>query len=217
VKQVRFLAFLTIGVVLASDDARAQASQDVGVSTVAADEKAWSFSASVLTYFLADESDYAQPTISADRDRLHLEGRYNYESQRTGSAWLGYNFSVGDDVELALTPMFGVVFGDASGIAPGYKASLSWRNLALDSESEYVFDAQESSDSFFYTWSELGWTPIEWLRVGLAVQRTKAYKTDLDIQRGILVGVSYKRASFTTYILNPDASRPTVILGISVR
>ena len=216
-KLVRLLAFLAIGVVLASDDGRAQAVQDAGVSTVAADVKAWSFYGSVLTYLLADERNYAQPTFTADRDRLHLEARYNYEGQRTGSAWLGYNFSDGDDVEFALTPMFGVVFGDASGIAPGYKASLSWRKLALDSESEYVFDAHESSDNFFYTWSEFGWAPLEWLRVGLAVQHTKAYESEFEIQRGMLVGISYKRASFTTYIFNPDASRPTVILGISVR
>jgi hypothetical protein len=215
-KLVRFLAFLAIGVVLSGEDTLAQARQDAPVPTVAADEKTWSFSASALTYLLPDERNYAQPTLTADRDWLHLEARYNYESLQTGSAWFGYNFSFGHEVALTLTPIIGVVFGDTSGIAPGYKASLGWRKLDLSSEGEYVFDTGESSDSFFYTWSELGWAPMEWLRLGLAVQRTKAYETEFDIQRGFLVGVSYRNASFTTYVFNPDASQPTVVLGVSL-
>jgi hypothetical protein len=57
---------------------------------------------------------------------------------------------------------------------------------------------------------------MEWLRLGLVVQRTKVYKTDFDIQRGLLIGVSYKSATFTTYVLNPDARQPTVVLGVSL-
>ena len=112
--------------------------------------------------------------------------------------------------------MLGVVFGDTSGVAPGYKTSLLWRKLDFNSESEFVFDTGESSDSFVYTWSELGWSPREWLRLGLVVQRTKVYQTDFDIQRGFLVGVAYRKASFTTYVFNPDAGRPIVVLGATV-
>ena len=180
------------------------------------DEKAWAFSASVFTYLLPDESNYAQPTFTADRDWLHLEARYNYEDLHTGSVWLGYNFSFGDEVAFDFTPMFGVVFGDTDGVAPGYKAALRWRKLDLCSESEYVFDAGDSSESFLYAWSELGWSPVDWLRLGLVVQRTKVYKTEFNVQRGFLVGVAYKNASFTTYVFNPDARQPTVVLGISL-
>jgi hypothetical protein len=56
----------------------------------------------------------------------------------------------------------------------------------------------------------------DWFRFGLVVQRTKVYKTEFDIQRGFLVGVAYKDASFTTYVFNPDASKPTVVLGASL-
>jgi hypothetical protein len=216
-KAPRVFAFLAIGVsLLGSADALAQATQDAAVPTEVADEKAWSVSASAFTYLLPDERDYAQPTLTADRGWLHLEARYNYEGLRAGSAWIGSNWSFGKKVTLELTPMLGGVFGDTSGIAPGYKALLAWRKLDLSSESEYVFDTSDSSESFFYTWSELGWTPMEWLRIGLVVQRTKVYETDFDIQRGFLVGVSYKRASFTTYVFNPDASQPTVVLGASL-
>jgi hypothetical protein len=215
-RPARFLAVLAIGVVLAGDDVLAQATQDAPVPSAVADEKAWSFSASAFTYFLPDERDYAQPTLTADRDWLHLEARYNYEGLRAGSAWIGYNWSFGETVTLDLTPVLGGVFGDTTGIAPGYKASLRWRKLELSSESEYVFDTGNSSDSFFYTWSELGWAPTHWLRVGLVVQRSKVYETDFDIQRGLLVGVAYKSASATVYVFNPDASQPTVVLGVGL-
>ena len=46
--------------------------------------------------------------------------------------------------------MLGGVFGNTTGIAPGYKGSLSWWKLELYSEGEYVFDTGDSSDSFFY-------------------------------------------------------------------
>ena len=55
----------------------------------------WSFAASAYTYFLPEADDYVQPTLTADRGRLHLEARYNYESMKTGSAWVGVTFGGG--------------------------------------------------------------------------------------------------------------------------
>ena len=46
------------------------------------------------------------------------------------------------------------------------------------------------------------------------VQRTKAYEADFDIQRGLLVGVTYKNLDFAVYVFNPDDD-PTVVLGVS--
>jgi hypothetical protein len=178
--------------------------------------RVWSFSASVYTYILPDDDDYAQPTVTFDHDWLHLEARYDYEDRETGSVWVGYNFSGGDKLAWEFTPMLGGVFGNTDGVAPGYKGSLSWWKLELYSEAEYVFDTGDSADNFFYTWSELSLSPVDWFRFGLVVQRTKLYQTDYDIQRGLLVGLSYKKVDFTTYVFNPDASRPTIVLGLGV-
>ncbi|HEX5107270.1 MAG TPA: hypothetical protein VFV95_02430 [Vicinamibacterales bacterium] len=176
----------------------------------------WSFSASVYSYLLPDEGNYGQPTMTADRGWLHLEGRYNYEDLDTGSAWIGYNIGGGDTLAWEVTPMIGGVFGSTDGIAPGAKGSLSWWKLELYSEGEYVFDLGESADSFFYNWSELTIAPVSWLRAGMVTQRTRVYETDRDIQRGILVGFLYKALSFTTYVFNPDDSKPIVVLGAAV-
>jgi hypothetical protein len=178
--------------------------------------KTWSFSASAYAYIVPDSREYVQPTFSADRGWLHLEARYNYESLETGSAWLGYNFSVGEKLVFEATPMLGGVFGNTTGIAPGYRFSLAYGRFELASEGEYVVDAGTSSGNFFYTWSELTYSPADWFRFGLAAQRTKAYQTELDIQRGFLVGFSYKKVDFTTYFFNLGWTDPTVVLAVAV-
>jgi hypothetical protein len=191
-----------------------------GAPQAAADGTAarnWTFSASVFGYFPADASDYAQPSVTADHDRLHLEARYNYEALRTASAWVGYNFSGGRTLTWEFTPMVGGVFGDVAGAAPGFKASLAWKKLEFSSEGEYVFDTADSSQSFFYNWSELSLAPVDWLRAGLVTQRTRAYQSDRDIQRGLLLGVAIRSIDVTAYVLNPDDNRPTVVVAVAVR
>jgi hypothetical protein len=221
---MRTLAFIMIGAALASGMALAGETATAGVSSTntvpplnpEVEGNAWSFSASAFTYLVPDSREYVQPTFMADRNWLHLEARYNYEAVDTGSAWVGYNFSVGEKLTLEFNPMVGGVFGDTSGVAPGYRYALSWWKLELASEGEYLFNTSGPSESFFYTWSELTLAPVDWFRFGLAVQRTKLYDTDFDIQRGVLVGFSYKKVDFTTYVFNPDASRPTIVLGIGL-
>src|SRR5437899_1472187 len=76
------------------------------------EEKSWGFGLSVYGYIVPDSHDYAQPTITADHGMLHLEARYNYEDLKTGSVWVGANFSGGEKLSWELTPMLGGVFGN---------------------------------------------------------------------------------------------------------
>jgi len=178
-------------------------------------ERRWSFSASAYTYIVPDNREYVQPTFTADRDWLHLEVRYNYEDLETGSAWVGYNFSGGDKLAWEFTPMLGGVFGNTTGIAPGYKGALSWWKLELYSEGEYVVDTGDSSASFFYNWSELTLAPMDWFRFGLVTQRTRAYDADRDIQRGLLAGLSFEKLDLTACVFNPD-EKPTVVVAVTL-
>jgi len=173
----------------------------------------WSFFASAYVYVVPDAPNYVQPTLTADREHLHLEARYNYEAHKTGSIWAGYNLSGGSTVEWELTPMAGVVFGDTDGVAPGYKGSLSWWKLELYSEGEYLIDPGDTSASFFYNWSEFTFSPIESFRFGIAAQRTRAYKSDRDIERGLMIGFSIDRFDFAGYVFNPDDD-PIVVLAV---
>jgi hypothetical protein len=176
----------------------------------------WAWSAFAYTYVLPDEPNYVQPTITADRGRLHLEARFNYEDRDTGSLWAGINLGGGETVAWELTPLVGGVFGRTDGIAPGYKGSITWRALEFYSEGEVLIDANEAADSFFYNWSELTLAPWEWLRVGLVTQRTRVYQSDREIQRGLLVGASYRSLDMTAYLFNPDDRKPVLVLSVGV-
>jgi hypothetical protein len=60
-----------------------------GAATGASEAAAWEWGPSVLLYVLRNEANYLQPTLTADRGALPLEGRYNYEDRETGSAFVG--------------------------------------------------------------------------------------------------------------------------------
>jgi hypothetical protein len=179
-------------------------------------EPGWALSASAYTYFVPNSNELVQPTFTADRDWLHLEARYNYEDLNTASIWAGYNFAgnAGDDFQWEITPMLGGVFGDTTGVAPGYKGYLVWHNFELYSEGEYLLDTGDSSDSFFYNWSEVTFAPVEWFRFGIAAQRTRAYQSDRDIQRGLMVGFRYKRLDLAGYLFNPDDDQCIIVIGL---
>lgn len=209
------LILLALAASLFSRTAAAQDTNAAANLPVERSEKAWAFSASVYGYIIPDSQDYVNPNFSADRDWLHLEARYNYEALETGSLWVGYNLSFGKDLVFEVSPMLGGVFGELTGIAPGYNLGLTYKRVSLSSQGEYVVDTGDSSGNFFYTWSELAYSPVDWFRAGLVIQRTKAYESDLDIQRGFLVGASYGKFDFTTYVFNVGWTDPTVVLALA--
>lgn len=45
----------------------------------------WSFAAAVYGYLIPDDQSYFSAPFRADRNRAHLEARYNYEDRKTGS------------------------------------------------------------------------------------------------------------------------------------
>jgi hypothetical protein len=176
---------------------------------------AWEWGPSILLYVLRGETDFLQPTLTADRGALHLEARYNYEDRETGSAFVGWNLSFGEELKLGLTPMIGGVFGRTNGIAPALTLTLEWGPLALWSQSEYVFDLGDSSASYFYAWSELSVSFPEWLRVGLALQRTRVVETPREVQWGPLLGVSVWKLTATAYLFAPGKESQYVVVAVA--
>ena len=176
----------------------------------------WEYSFSTSTYLLPHGRDFANPNLTADRDWLHLEARYNYEAQKTGSLWLGYNFSFGEKLVVEATPMLGGVFGDITGIAPGYVLSVSYKGIELFTQGEYFIDAARRDGKFFYTWTEISATPVEWLRLGVVIDRTKAFGSDFDIRRGPFIGFNYRKVDFTTYWLSPGSTNSAIVFSITV-
>jgi len=201
---------------LASAAVESHAAQDEATATQPATEtvnKGWAFTGSAFGYLFFDGSgDYLQPTVSAQKGRLYFEGRYNYEERDTGSLFGGYQFSFGKEVTLDLTPMLGAVAGEIDGVAPALELDLTWKSLNYYSESEYVFDFADRDENFFYAWSELSWQCAPWFRTGLALQRTRAYQTDREVEAGPLVGFYFWKMEIATYLFSPfDDERFAVV------
>lgn len=201
------------GVLLASIAAPGAGSAGEDVVTATSEAPAWEWGPSVLLYLLPDQPVLVQPTLTVDRGALHLEGRYNYEARDTGSAWVGWNFTFGEELRFGITPMVGGVFGGMRGLAPGFTFTVEWGPLALWSQGEYVFDLRDASQSFAYVWSELGVTGPDWLRVGLVLQRTRAFQTSTEVQGGPLAGVSFWKVSATVYFFAPGRQDQFVVLA----
>jgi hypothetical protein len=79
-------------------------------------------------------------------------------------------------------------------------------------EAEYMHDLDVEEDSFTYAWSELGVTPLPWLRFGIVGQRSRAYESDREIQRGGFVQFTLGKVTLGTYVFNPDDSTDRFVI-----
>jgi hypothetical protein len=90
------------------------------------------------------------------------------------------------------------------------------RKVAVQSEGEYVLDTSKARSNVFYNFSELTLAPLEWLRFGLATQRTRVYRSELDIQRGLIVGLSLERLSISASVYDVGSTAPMIVLAAGV-
>jgi hypothetical protein len=183
--------------------------QETGIATApssTADAPGWTYSATGMYYSFHDQDDFLIAVATADQGPLHLEARYNYEAMDSGSLFAGWKFSGGEKLTYELTPILGAVFGQKEGIAPGVEAAAAYGIVDLYVEAEYVRDLEVRQDSFTYAWSELGFSPLEWLRFGLVGQRTLLYQSDRDIQRGGFTQLMNGKVTLGLYVFNPDDS-----------
>ena len=156
----------------------------------------WKIHADASAFFMPDDF-FITPIVWVKRNHLHLEARYNYEDFQTASVLGGYNFSLGDKLHLDATPLLGVSIGNTDAILPGAEFELIYWHIGLYAETEYVFDLQNSSDSYFNYWGELYYFPAEWIWFGIATQRIRVQETDLDLQRGLMLAVQKKWFTIT--------------------
>jgi len=207
---------VAVCIVLASATAALPAQEASPPAEPAALPSSWSFNVSAFDYFIPDEDDVGLGIVTADRGPIHLEGRYNYEAEGTGSVFFGWTFSMGDKVAVDVTPMLGGVFGELSAIAPGVELNLDWKRLNFYYEGEYVLDLEDDEGDFVYGWSELTWAPADWFRAGMVGQRTRLYDTGLDVQRGLLIGFTHRWLDVAGYFFNPSSDDAFTVVSLSV-
>lgn len=67
------------------------------------------------------------------------------------------------------------------------------------------FDTGESADSV---------APVDWFRFGAVAQRTRAYASELDVQRGLLAGFSFRKVDVTAHVFNWEWTEPIYLESI---
>jgi hypothetical protein len=198
---------LSLAVLAALGAAGPASAQDEG--------RAWRVGASAYLY-PSDDPTFLLPIVTADRGALHLEARYNYEDLETVSGWVGWAFEFGDALQLSLVPMLGVVAGRSDGIAPGLEATLGWRAFELYSESEYVIPFDDGSEAYLYTWTQVTWSPIDAVAVGVSGQRLRYAGSGRTVDTGPMATVQLGPVGLEAYAYNPFSDDAFTVLGASI-
>ena len=194
------------------------ADDEAGAGVASAGPNAsWTFALTAYPTAVRGGDDFTSAIAAADRGPLHLEARYNYESVGARSAFVGWTFSGGQAVTWQLTPLVGGAWGTTRAFVPALEASVAWRALDAYIEAEYVHDSHARSASYTYAWTELGLRPVEWLRVGLAGQRTRAYGGERDFQRGPFAQVTVGIVTIGGYWFNPGAGDQVFVGSLGVK
>lgn len=175
----------------------------------------WNFN--IETDFNIADPFYIIPIFQADKSRLHLEARYNYEELETFSIWAGYNITGGKKFQYTIVPMAGGLAGRINGFAPGVEVTFDYSDFELYCESEYIFDSDDSENNFYYHWIDITYSPVEWLFFGVSSQLTSALQTDPDMQNGVLAGGNYKNLDMSLYYFNSnDFNDQFLLLTVSM-
>jgi len=158
-------------------------------------------------------SDFASGIFTADRGSVHLEARANYEAIHAQSAFVGWSFAWGDEeLKLEATPIVGGVGGAARGPIVGVEATLAAGRFDYYIEGEHVRD--DKGGTYNYAWTELGFKPAEWARLGFAGQHTRVYGAQRETQRGGFLQLTKDKWTVGAYWFNPGTSDALLIVSL---
>jgi hypothetical protein len=179
-------------------------------------ESAWEFALTAYPTDVRGGDRYTSLVGVADHGSLHFEARHDYEAVNATSAFVGWTFSGGDAVTWEVRPLLGGAWGSLRAAVPAVEASVGAGRFDAYVEAEYVHDHRARGDSYVYAWSELGFRPAEWLRFGIAGQRTRTYDNDRDFQRGPFVQFTVSRVTVGGYWFNPGSGEQVFVASLGV-
>jgi len=152
------------------------------------------------------------------RSNWYAEARYNYEDLETFSLYLGKAFIIGNknDLSFSLVPMLGGSVGRFNGISTGLNIDLEYDKFFFSSQSQYSRATNQCSQSFTYSWSELGYQSLKWLYAGLSVQHTYGRVIGNELQPGVMIGFTFNRFTIPVYTFEPFNSGRNFIVGLTM-
>jgi cell division protein FtsN len=144
---------------------------------------------------------------------FYAEGRYNYEALNSFSFYMGRTFSKESALSYSISPIAGAVMGDYNGGSFGVNISLGYKNFYFFSQPQYTFSLAGAYDNYIYSWTDLTYSPLNWLSVGVSLQHTKPYQAKSYMENGFVVEAAYKKFTFPIYIFSPLTSGRTFVFG----
>ena len=208
---------VALGIALAASGAQAQeVAEHPAETSPEAQAPAWNFTLSGYWNMPREAQSYLSAIAIAEHDKLHLEARANYEAMHAQSAFVGWSFAGGETLTYKVTPILGFAMGSIHGVIPGLEASLAAYKFDYYIEAEYLTGSGTQTPSYLYAWSELAYRPVDWLRLGFVMQRTRIYGGDREFQRGGLVQLTFKNVTVGCYWFNPGSSEQVVMTNLSV-
>jgi hypothetical protein len=148
----------------------------------------------------------------------YAEARYNYEDIETFSLHFGKSFTGDKRLSYSLTPLLGASVGRYKGVSTGLNVDLEFEQFFFSAQSQYSMATARGKrgDNFFYSWSEAGYQPLNWLYAGASFQQTWTSYEKL-LEPGMLVGFSFNRFSIPLYGFDLfDNNNRYFIIGLTV-
>lgn len=144
---------------------------------------------------------------------FYAEGRYNYEELNTFSFYMGKTYAKEAPFSYSISPIAGAVMGGFNGGSLGVNISLAYKNFYLYAQPQYSFSLENSINNFIYSWTDITYSPLNWLSIGVSLQHTKPYKSSGYFENGLVIEAAYKKLTFPVYIFNPQSENRSIVLG----
>jgi hypothetical protein len=141
------------------------------------------------------------------------ELRYNYEDAKTLSLYGGRTFTDSGCLQYTFTPMVGFSAGRFGGISFAFNTETDWRKFYFASQTQYSIAIKKNSESFFFSWSEAGYTVCEHFYTGLAMQYTLQAGLN-EFEPGFLAGLHFGDLYIPFYVFGPFHSGRYFVLGL---
>jgi hypothetical protein len=84
------------------------------------------------------------------------------------------------------------------------------------SESEYLIDAEDRDNDYFYAWSTLTYALTDSLSVGVVGERSKLVDTDFTVQRGLAVEFTHENFGMALYAYNLATDDSYAVVSFTV-
>jgi hypothetical protein len=148
------------------------------------------------------------------KNNWYTELRYNYEDAETVSLFAGKTIEGGNKITYTLTPMAGFSIGLFTGVSAGINTEAEWGSFYLSAQSQYSIATKKDISSFFFNWSELGYSISDHVFAGVAMQYTHQEKEGF-FEPGLVAGINLKKVSFPIYLFNPFNRSYYFIIGLN--